>query len=96
MTSTDILGLVATCFTTSSFVPQVWRTWEPGRRARYVSGISLATYLVITIGLALWLTDGCVEGDLPLMVVDTVMVTLTGAITVMKSGESAGIAPIYR
>jgi uncharacterized protein with PQ loop repeat len=61
-----------------------------------VSGISLAPYLVITIGLALWLTDGCVKDDLPLMVANTVMVTLTGAITVMQSGESAGITPFYR
>ena len=80
MTSTDILGLVATCFTTSSFVPQVWRTWK----TRDVSGISLATYLVITIGLALWLIYGYVKGDLPLIVANTVMVLLTGAITIMK------------
>lgn len=80
MTSTDILGLVATCFTTSSFVPQVWRTWK----TRDVSGISLATYLVITIGLALWLVYGFVRGDLPLIVANSVMVVLTGAITVMK------------
>jgi MtN3 and saliva related transmembrane protein len=80
MTSTDILGLVATCFTTSSFVPQVWRTWK----TRDVSGISLASYAVITVGLALWLIYGYVRGDLPLIVANTVMVVLTGAITVMK------------
>jgi MtN3 and saliva related transmembrane protein len=80
MTSTDILGLVATCFTTSSFVPQVWRTWK----TRDVSGISLATYLVITVGLALWLVYGFVRGDLPLIVANSVMVILTGSITVMK------------
>ena len=80
MTSADLLGLFATCFTTSSFVPQVWRTWK----TRDVSGISPATYLVITIGLALWLVYGFVRGDLPLIVANSVMVVLTGAITVMK------------
>jgi MtN3 and saliva related transmembrane protein len=85
MTSTDILGLVATCFTTYSFVPQVWRTW----RTRDVSGISLASYLVITVGLALWLIYGWVRGDLPLIVANSVMVVLTGAITVMKLKFSA-------
>lgn len=80
MTSTDILGLVATCFTTYSFVPQVWRTWK----TRDVSGISLVSYLVITVGLALWLVYGWVRGDLPLIVANSVMVVLTGAITVMK------------
>ena len=80
MTALDVLGLVATCFTTSSFVPQVWRTWK----TRDVSGISLPTYVIITIGLALWLVYGWLRGDMPLMVANAVMVVLTGAITVMK------------
>ncbi len=80
MTSVDILGLIATCFTTSSFMPQVWRTW----RTRDVSGISLATYVVLTIGLTLWLIYGLFKGDLPLVVANSVMVTLTTAITAMK------------
>ena len=80
MTALDLLGLVATCFTTSSFVPQVWRTWK----TRDVSGISLPTYVIITIGLALWLVYGWLRGDMPLMVANAVMVVLTGAITVMK------------
>ena len=80
MDGLDVLGLVATCFTTSSFVPQVWRTWK----TRDVSGISLPTYVIITIGLALWLVYGWLRGDMPLMVANAVMVVLTGAITVMK------------
>jgi MtN3 and saliva related transmembrane protein len=76
----DILGLVATCFTTSAFVPQVWRTW----RTRDVSGISLATYAVITVGLALWLIYGLLRGDMPLIVANAVMVVLTASIAVMK------------
>ena len=80
MNALDLLGLVATCFTTSSFVPQVWRTWK----TRDVSGISLPTYVIITIGLALWLVYGWLRGDMPLMVANAVMVVLTAAITVMK------------
>lgn len=80
MNALDLLGLVATSFTASSFVPQVWRTWK----TRDVSGISLPTYVIITIGLALWLVYGWLRGDMPLMVANAVMVVLTGAITVMK------------
>ena len=80
MTHLDILGLIATAFTTSSFVPQVWRTWK----TRDVSGISLPTYAIITVGLALWLVYGILKNDLPLTVANAVMVVLTGAITVMK------------
>ncbi len=80
MTGLDGLGLVATCFTASSFVPQVWRTWK----TRDVSGISLMTYVIINIGLILWLIYGVLRGDLPLTVANSIMVVLTGAILVMK------------
>lgn len=80
MNGLDILGLVATVFTTSSFVPQVWTTWK----SKDVSGISLPTYLIITIGLFLWLVYGILKGDMPLMVANAVMVILTAAITIMK------------
>ncbi len=80
MTSLDVLGLIATCFTSSSFVPQVWRTWK----TRDVSGISLMTYVIINIGLILWLVYGVLRGDLPLTVANAIMVVLTGAILVMK------------
>lgn len=80
MDTLDILGLVATSFTTSAFVPQVWRTWK----TRDVSGISLPTYVIITIGLALWLVYGLLKNDLPLIVANSMMVILTGAITLMK------------
>ncbi len=80
MTNLDILGLVATCFTTSSFIPQVIRTWK----TKDVSGISLSTYVIITIGLALWLVYGIYKEDLPLIVANSVMVVLTLAISIMK------------
>lgn len=80
MNSLDILGLVATVFTTSSFVPQVWKIWK----SKDVSGISLPTYLIITIGLFLWLVYGILKADMPLMVANAVMVVLTAAITIMK------------
>jgi MtN3 and saliva related transmembrane protein len=80
MNSLDVLGLIATCFTTSSFVPQVWQIWK----TRDVSAISLPTYLIITFGLVLWLIYGVLKADLPLIVANGMMVILTGTISVMK------------
>lgn len=80
LTNLDILGLVATCFTASSFIPQVITTYK----TRDVSGISLSSYLIITIGLAIWLVYGLLKHDLPLIVANSMMVVLTAAITVMK------------
>ena len=58
----------------------MWTTWK----SKDVSGISLPTYLIITIGLFLWLVYGTLKGDMPLMVANAVMVVLTASITVMK------------
>lgn len=80
MTHIELFGLAATCMTTSSFMPQVWRTWK----TRDVSGISLPTFLILSIGLVMWLAYGIMIGDLPLTVANAVMVLLTGAIVVMK------------
>jgi MtN3 and saliva related transmembrane protein len=80
MTNLDILGLVATCFTTSSFIPQVITTYK----TRDVSGISLSTYVIITFGLALWLIYGILKHDLPLIVANSMMVILTFSIAMMK------------
>ena len=84
MTSLDILGLIATGFTTASFAPQVWRTW----RTHDVSGISLATYLVLTFGLVLWLIYGLLKDDLPLIIANSAMVVLTASIAFMKIAYS--------
>lgn len=80
MTNLDILGLAASIFTTSSQIPQVIRTYK----TRDVSGISLSTYVIITIGLLLWLTYGLMKNDLPLIVANSTMVLLTIAIAIMK------------
>jgi MtN3 and saliva related transmembrane protein len=80
MTNLDMLGLLASAFTTSSQVPQLIRTYK----TRDVSGISLYTYVIITVGLLLWLTYGVIKQDLPLIVANSTMVLLTIAITAMK------------
>jgi MtN3 and saliva related transmembrane protein len=64
MAAIDLLGLVAMCLTTSSFMPQVWRIWK----TRDVSAISLPTYVIITVGLALWLVYGLLRANMPLVV----------------------------
>lgn len=79
MNELDLLGLVASCFTTSSFAPQIWRTWK----TRDVSGMSLSTYLILTLGVSLWLLYGILKGDLPLIVANITMVMMTGTITMM-------------
>jgi MtN3 and saliva related transmembrane protein len=84
MSWVDVLGYVAMCLTTASFVFQVVHTYK----SKDVSGVSLSTYATITVGLALWIVYGVARGDVPLIVANCVMVCLTGAIMVMKIAYS--------
>jgi len=80
MSELDILGLIAPGFSTSSFIPQIWRTWK----TRDVSGISLPTYVILMIALTLWLLYGILKSDAPLIIANAIMIMLSGAIAVMK------------
>ena len=80
MSELDILGLIATGFSTSSFIPQIWRSW----RTRDVSGISLPTYVILTIALTLWLLYGILKSDAPLVIANAIIIMLSVAIAAMK------------
>ncbi len=79
MSQIDILGLIASGFTITSFMPQIWRTW----RTRDVSGMSLPTYIIMTTGTALWLIYGFLNGDVPIIVTNTSLFLMCSAITLM-------------
>ena len=76
----DLIGTLAACLTTASFVPQVWHSL----RSRDVSGISLGMYLVFTVGVALWLVYGVLLGAWPIIVANTITLLLSLAILAMK------------
>ena len=78
--SPDLIGTLAACLTTASFVPQVWHSL----RSRDVSGISLGMYLVFTVGVALWLVYGVLLGAWPIIVANTITLLLSLAILAMK------------
>ena len=74
------VGFLAAALTTLSFVPQAWLTFK----TRDVSGISLGMYSAFTLGIALWLVYGLALGAWPLIVANTVTLTLALAILVMR------------
>ena len=76
----DLIGTLAACLTTASFVPQVWHTL----RTRDVSGISLGMYSVFTVGVALWLIYGLMLGAWPVVVANAITLILALAILLMK------------
>jgi len=66
------LGLFAAAGTTGAFVPQVTRVW----RLKSAAEISLATFVVFSVGTAAWLGYGLLIGSLPVLVANAVMLVL--------------------
>ena len=76
----DVIGSVAAVLTTASFVPQAWHSFK----TRDVSGISLGMYSLFTVGVALWLVYGVLLQSWPLMIANTITLTLAIIILGMK------------
>lgn len=74
------IGLLAATITTVSFLPQVIKSWK----TRETRAISLATYIILVIGLALWLLYGFLIKDLPLITANIVTLMLAGFILFLK------------
>lgn len=80
MSTTDLIGSLAACLTTASFVPQAWLSF----RTRDVSGVSLLMYSVFTAGVALWLVYGLLLDAWPMVVANTITLALALLILGMK------------
>ena len=76
----DLVGSIAACLTTASFVPQAWLSFK----TRDVSGVSLSMYSVFTVGVALWLVYGLLLSAWPIVVANAITLLLALAILGMK------------
>ncbi|GIX25622.1 MULTISPECIES: SemiSWEET transporter [Caldimonas] len=76
----ELIGYLAACLTTLSFLPQALHTF----RTRDVSGISLGMYALFTSGVALWLVYGVLLRAWPIIVANGVTLALALAILSMK------------
>ena len=88
LSATDLIGALAACLTTLSFVPQAWLTFK----TRNVSGVSLSMYSVFTVGVALWLAYGLLLGAWPVVIANAITLLLALSILAMKLiyGRSPG------
>ncbi len=76
----DLLGYIAACLTTFSFIPQALKTI----RTKDVSGISLTMYGCFTAGVALWLVYGFMLGAWPIVIANIITLSLALSIFWMK------------
>ena len=75
-----LLGFAAATCTTVAYAPQFIKVWK----TRSARDISLGMFLVMVLGLALWLAYGLLSGDAPLIASNAVTMLLAGGILFMK------------
>ena len=72
MDSIEILGLIAATCTTVAFIPQVYKVWKE----KSAKDISLLMYLVLTLGLTLWLIYGIKIYSIPVILANGITLLL--------------------
>lgn len=75
-----IVGLSAAACSTFSFLPQVVKVIK----TKQTQDLSLGMYLVLTLGVILWLIYGLLMNDLPVIVANVVTLIFATTILVMK------------
>ena len=76
----EIMGMVAAVITTSSFVPQVYKTWKN----KSTKDISLTMYLAMFIGVVLWTIYGVFHESIPIIVANFLTAVLLFTMIVLK------------
>lgn len=76
----ELLGIIAGVLTTLAYVPQVVKVW----RSRSARDISLGMFLLMNIGIALWLIYGLLINSPGLIGANVVTLCLTAAVLVAK------------
>ena len=75
-----LLGFAAATCTTLAYAPQFVKVWK----TRSTEDISLGMFLVMVLGILLWLLYGLLSGDAPLIVANAITIVLAGGILWMK------------
>jgi MtN3 and saliva related transmembrane protein len=80
VTLATLIGLGAAACTTIAYVPQVLKTW----RTRSTTDISIGMFLLLFVGIVLWLVYGVILQDLPLILANFITLCLASAILIFK------------
>jgi len=75
-----IIGLIAGILCTISFLPQVIKAFK----TRHTRDLSLATFLIFSLGVFLWLIYGILIKQIPIILANAAIFVLTLLILTMK------------
>ena len=77
----DSIGFIAAFCTTFSFAPQLVKVLKTGD----TSSLSLSMYLVLSLGVLLWLVYGVMRNDMPVIIANGVTLVLALIILAKKT-----------
>jgi MtN3 and saliva related transmembrane protein len=80
MNGVEFIGYVAAFLTTAAFIPQVVRAW----RTHSTHDISLVMFVMLNLGIFLWLVYGVLIQDPPLIAANLVTGVLAASILYLK------------
>ncbi len=80
MDTTIVIGYIAGCLTTLSFIPQVIRSW----RLRETRDLSFLMLLLFAVGVCLWAVYGIWIGSLPIIAANMITFVLILFLVWMK------------
>lgn len=78
--SHEIIGIIAASLTTSGFIPQVYKIYKE----KNAKGVSLTMYLILFIGVLLWLVYGILIGSLSIIIANSVTALLQLCVIIYK------------
>jgi MtN3 and saliva related transmembrane protein len=76
----EVLGFLAAILTTISFLPQVIKIYK----SKETKSISFAMYVVLSLGILMWLVYGIHLKSMPMIIANTITLILTIYILFMK------------
>ena len=79
----EIVGYLAAFLTTAAFFPQTYKTI----RTRATRAISLAMYVMFTLGIAIWLAYGLLIESWPLIFSNSLSFVMAATLLVLKLKE---------
>jgi MtN3 and saliva related transmembrane protein len=80
MTLATLIGLVAALCTTISYIPQLKKIRDTGE----TEDISLKMFLILAAGIALWVVYGVLQGDVVIILANSVSLMFLAAILFFK------------
>jgi len=80
MVPADLIGYIAAFCTTTAYIPQAVKVYK----TKQTKDISTGMFLIMVIGLFLWLAYGFMSGSMPIIWSNVVTIIIAGYILVMK------------